>query len=243
MNAARHTSDAVLLAAGRGKRLRPHTDTTPKPLLPVAGRPTLDYLLQQLHEAGISDAILVTHHLSDQIDDYLQTQPWPLTTRSTRQQNMCGTADALLSALSEDNSANLLVSATDYIVDSDFYRNFLEFHSQHDCEISVSLKKMPEHELAARSSVAVDEHMNISRIVEKPAPGEAPSLFSANLIYILPSGFRPYLLEVKPSARGEYEIQDAINRFLQHGGRAKGLVQPEPEEWHPGFLTASDHGN
>lgn len=237
---ARLTTDAVLLAAGRGKRLRPHTDTTPKPLLPVAGRPTLDYLLQHLHGARINDVTLVTHHLSDQIDSYLQTRPWPLTTRTTRQQEMHGTADALLCALPEDNPANLLVSATDYIVDSDFYQNFLNFHSSHDCEISVSLKQPPEHELAGRSSVAVDENMNISRIVEKPAPGEAPSVFSANLIYILPAGFRPYLLDVKPSARGECEIQDAINRYLQQGGRAKGLVQPEPREWHPGLLAAAD---
>lgn len=224
--------DAVLLAAGRGSRLRPHTDATPKPLLPINGRPTLDYLLQQLSDAGIRQTTLVTHHLAEQIDDYLQKQTWPVTTRTLRQSTMKGTADALLTALPLDNPEPLLVSATDYIVDGRFYRDFVAFHNSHDCDISVSLKQLPEHELTLRSSVEVDANMNISRIVEKPAAGEAPSAYSANLLFILPANFRQFVLAVEPSVRGECEIQDAINAFLQQGGRARGLLQVEPEEWH-----------
>ena len=52
---------AVLLAAGRGKRLRPWTDTTPKPLLPVHGRPTLDFTLQAVKLAGIKGPVLAEH--------------------------------------------------------------------------------------------------------------------------------------------------------------------------------------
>lgn len=233
MTEQRQIHEAILLAAGRGSRLRPHTDTTPKPLLPLNGRPSLDYLLEQLSKAGLTRTTLVTHHLSEQIDDYLQTQSWPLATRTARQQTMRGTADALLSALPSDNSEALLVSATDYIVDDHFYQDFVNFHQSHDCEISVSLKQIPPEELALRSSVEIDSNMNISRIVEKPAAGEAPSSYSANLLFILPAGFRQYLMEVKPSVRGECEVQDAINAYLQHGGRAKGLLQPEPVEWHP----------
>ena len=62
---------AVLLAAGRGKRLRPHTDHTPKPLLPINGRPTLDFVLEAVIKAGIERVCLVTHHLEEQIHDYI----------------------------------------------------------------------------------------------------------------------------------------------------------------------------
>jgi len=61
---------AILLAAGRGTRLRPHTDSTPKPLLPVQGAPTLDLYLQSLTAAGVNRLVLVTHYLGEQIDAY-----------------------------------------------------------------------------------------------------------------------------------------------------------------------------
>ena len=62
---------AVVLAAGRGRRLRPHTDHTPKPLLPVNGRPTLDFVLTALARAGVTDLCLVTHYLAGQIQAYV----------------------------------------------------------------------------------------------------------------------------------------------------------------------------
>ena len=238
MTKQRQIADADLLAAGRGSRLRPHTDATPKPLLPINGRPTLDFLLQQLSHAGIRQTTLVTHHLAEQIDDYLQKQTWPIATQTVRQHAMRGTADALLSAMPSDNPEPMLVSATDYIVDGQFYHDFVAFHNSHDCDISVSLKQLPEHELALRSSVQVDADMNISRIVEKPAAGEAPSSYSANLLFVVPANFRQFLLNVKPSVRGECEVQDAINAYLQQGGRARGLMQVEPDEWHPDFNKA-----
>ncbi len=238
MTEQRWVKNSVLLAAGRGSRLRPHTDSTPKPLLPIKGRPSLDYLLEQLSKAGIEQATLVTHHLSEQIDSYLQTQTWPLATRTIRQQSMHGTADALLSALPVDNPEPLLVCATDYIVNDQFYEEFLAFHESHVDGISASLKQLPDHELAARSSVEIDANMAISRIVEKPAAGQAPSNYSANLLYVLPANFRQYLLTVEPSVRGELEIQDAINACLQQGVRARGIVQAEPQEWHPDINQA-----
>src|SRR5512139_1128361 len=56
---------AILLAAGRGKRQRPYTDTTPKPLLPVRGRPTLDYVLTSVKHANVERVCIVTRHLEE----------------------------------------------------------------------------------------------------------------------------------------------------------------------------------
>ena len=61
---------AVLLAAGRGARLKPHTDKTPKPLLPVNGAPTLDLYFSGLATAGVQNVVLVVHHLAEQIKNY-----------------------------------------------------------------------------------------------------------------------------------------------------------------------------
>jgi MurNAc alpha-1-phosphate uridylyltransferase len=62
---------AILLAAGRGKRQRPYTDEIPKPLLPVRGRATLDYVLTAVRRAGIERACLVTRHLEEKIFEFV----------------------------------------------------------------------------------------------------------------------------------------------------------------------------
>jgi len=93
----RAVTGAVLLAAGRGRRLRPYTDTTPKPLLPVAGRPTLDLYSEGLKSAAVSDVVLVAHHLADQIEAYgqqLQSR-YDLRCVLVQQPQLDGTASAL----------------------------------------------------------------------------------------------------------------------------------------------------
>jgi NDP-sugar pyrophosphorylase family protein len=62
---------AMVLAAGRGTRLRPLTDTTPKPLIPVAGRPFLEHILAFLRAGGVEDVVLNLHHLGQRIADHL----------------------------------------------------------------------------------------------------------------------------------------------------------------------------
>src|SRR5439155_820049 len=65
--------DAILLAAGLGTRLRPHTLTTPKPLLPVQGRPILDWTLGALPKS-VDRVVVVTHYLAEQVEQYLRGQ-------------------------------------------------------------------------------------------------------------------------------------------------------------------------
>src|SRR5262245_13608201 len=88
--------DAVIMAAGLGTRLRPHTLTTPKPLLPVRGRPMLDWTLGAL-PAGVDRVIVVVNYLAEQIEDYLRRQTHFKEWSAVRQQQPRGTGDALLS--------------------------------------------------------------------------------------------------------------------------------------------------
>src|SRR6478672_11437243 len=88
--------DAVILAAGLGTRLRPHTETTPKPLLPVRGRPILDWSLGAL-PAVVDRVIVVIHYLGEQIESYLATQKHIPTWEVVRQEQPRGTGDALRS--------------------------------------------------------------------------------------------------------------------------------------------------
>ena len=68
---------AIVLSAGRGERLRPITDTLPKPLVPVAGRALLDHAIDRLEAAGIATVVVNTHHLAGQISAHLAARPGP----------------------------------------------------------------------------------------------------------------------------------------------------------------------
>src|SRR6185436_10432528 len=86
--------DAVILAAGLGTRLRPHTLQTPKPLLPVQGRPILDWTLGALPPA-VDRVLVVVNYLAEQIEGYLRQQTLKKEWLTILQKEPRGTGDAL----------------------------------------------------------------------------------------------------------------------------------------------------
>ena len=87
-------NSAVLLAAGRGKRQRPFTDVTPKPLLQTDGRATLDYVLIAVARAGVERICLVTHYLEEKIRDYVgDGSRWKLNVIFAHQARLRGSGD------------------------------------------------------------------------------------------------------------------------------------------------------
>ena len=226
---------AILLAAGRGKRQRPYTDRTPKPLLPVNCRPTLDYVLKAVERAGIERTCLVTNHLEDQILEYVgDGSRWNLQATFAHQNELRGNGDALLSVPSEwipDES--IMVVATDYILDENSLFELIETHQKQAADITMSLKECPREELSARSSVEVDGNWRVKKIIEKPKLEEILSPYAASIMFIFPPEIWEYLSQVKPSSRGEIELQSAVESMIENGYKAYGVLQPAPEEWDP----------
>src|SRR6185295_14289812 len=85
--------DAIILAAGKGTRLRPHTNTIPKPLLAVQGRPILDWIIGAL--PPVDRLVVVVNYLAEQIEAYLAAQPHVKNWTTVRQEVPRGTGDAL----------------------------------------------------------------------------------------------------------------------------------------------------
>src|SRR5262245_3577473 len=100
--------DAIILAAGKGMRLRPHTLTTPKPLLPVQGRPILDWTLAAL-PGDVKRVVVVVNYLAEQVEAYLKAQTHFTDWIAVRQQEPRGTGDALRSCRGKVNAARFLV--------------------------------------------------------------------------------------------------------------------------------------
>ena len=224
---------AILLAAGRGKRQRPSTDITPKPLLEVNGRATLDYVLCAVAKAGIERVCIVTHHLEEKILEYVgDGSKWNLDVSFAHQNELRGNGDALLSVSREwIPNEPVMVMATDYILEENVLLELVEAHQQRGADITLSLKKCPVEELLLRSSVEVDSHWRVKRIVEKPTPEEILSPFAASVLFILPPRFWGYLPKIQRSPRGEIEMQSAVQMMINDGYQAFGLLQSAPEEW------------
>src|SRR3569832_2192688 len=88
---ATHPQTAMVLAAGLGTRMRPLTDTKPKPLVPVAGKPLLDHVLDRLADAGVERAVVNVHYLAEQIIAHTKSRTTPRVTISDERGLLLGT--------------------------------------------------------------------------------------------------------------------------------------------------------
>ncbi len=109
-----HPDTAVILSAGLGTRMRPLSLTTPKPLLPLAGRPILAHVLERLTDAGVKRVVLNAHYLADQLVEFCAAYPQVTVVREDELQ---GTGGALTAMAAK----NLLPDAPYYVVNGDTY--------------------------------------------------------------------------------------------------------------------------
>lgn len=106
---------AFVLAAGLGTRMRPLTERTPKPLVPVAGRALIDHVLDRIAAAGIVDAVVNVHHLADQIELHLRERRAPRISISDERSRLLDTGGGIVQALPLLGAAPFLVHNSDSI--------------------------------------------------------------------------------------------------------------------------------
>jgi dTDP-glucose pyrophosphorylase len=229
---------AVLLAAGRGKRQRPFTDELPKPLLRVNGRATLDYILRAVSKSGIERVCIVTNHLEEKIFEFVgDGSKWNLDAAFAHQNELRGSGDSLISVPREwIHDEPVMVLATDYILEENTLVDLVSTHHRFGADLTMSLKECPVDELIVRSNVDVDSSGRVKCIIEKPRRDQIMSPYAASIMFIFPAVIWEYLPKIRPSSRGEIEVQDAVQMMIEDGLNAFGLVQPAPREWTPSLV-------
>ncbi len=119
-----------------------------------------------------------------------------------------------------------MVMAGDTAFSFDHIAGLMRFHRTSGADVSLSLKRLPVERLSASSSVAIDAAGRITQIVEKPAPGAAPSDIASAPLYIYPPSLVDYLSRVGLSPRNEYELPDVITMMIDDGLKVMGKVEP-----------------
>ncbi|MDQ3389094.1 MAG: sugar phosphate nucleotidyltransferase, partial [Gemmatimonadota bacterium] len=108
----------VIPLAGKGTRLRPHTHVTPKPLLNVADKPVMAYILDDLRELGVHEAVFITGHLKEKVQAYMEREYPDFDAVYVEQKEQRGTADALV--LAEPHvREEMLIIFVDTLFDAD----------------------------------------------------------------------------------------------------------------------------
>lgn len=161
-------TNALLLAAGVGSRLRPLTDRTPKCLVPVAGKPLLDYWFDALAEAGVHDVLLNTHHLADQVREHIAAvnRRGPLRVIETHEPELLGSAGTVHASRAwMDDADQCLIVYADNLSTVDLPA-LLAFHRSHGDPFSMMLFHASEPQ---RCGIAeLDDDGRIISFVEKP---------------------------------------------------------------------------
>ncbi len=214
---------AIILAAGRGARLHHLTIDRTKAMLPILGKPIVERVMESLTANGLREFTLVVSPDDDEIQPYfLRVCPADIRITFVQQAQSRGMADALRSAASliyED----FILSACDNLVASDQITCLLAaWHSP--LKPNAVLALLPVSAEQIHSTGIVERNGDwVTRIIEKPSPVEAPSRIASLPLYIFPTSLLDYLPAVLLSSRGEYELQDAIQRFIDHPGRVLGV--------------------
>jgi dTDP-glucose pyrophosphorylase len=231
---------AVVLAAGRGTRMGALTAATPKPLLPVGGRPMIEHVLRGFAAAGVRRAVIVTGYLGDAVQAALGGgERLGLELRYCRQEHADGTARALLLAERFVGREPFLLSWGDILVPHVFYAEFLDAFARRPCDAQLAVNAVDDPWRGA--AVYVDADWRVQNIEEKPPRGSSRTGWNNAGVLMLTLLALDYARRLDPSARGEYELPQAIAHMVRDGHvvRAVPVRGPWSDVGTPDDLAAA----
>jgi len=212
----------IIPLAGKGTRLRPHTHLVPKPLLKVAGRPVMDWVMDRLQGLGVEELIFITGHLKEQVEQYARSR-YPIPSRFIEQKVQDGTAGAVNLARPHVRGPVLII-----FVDTVFEAD-LTVINRSDADGIIWAKEVEDYQ---RFGVVVtDAQGYMTRIVEKPST-PISKLANIGLYYIrdveaLWAGIDHVLTSA--ANRGEFFLTDACQHMIERGRR---ILTAEVGGWY-----------
>src|SRR5438046_2616051 len=201
----------IMPVAGKGTRLRPHTHITPKPMLKIAGKPVIDYVMDDLQKLGdVEQVIYITGHLKEKVEEYARAK-CPFDAVFIEQKIQDGTAGAVALAR-EYVDQPVFIIFVDTIFDAD-----LSLVKRVKADGIILVKEVEDYQ---RFGVVVaDAEGNMTRIVEKPS---TPISKRANIGLYYVANWKLLYEGIdwtlsQPKNKGEYYLTDAFQYMIDHG--------------------------
>ena len=225
---------AVILAAGKGTRMRDLTNERPKPMLKVQGRPILEHILLGIKAAGIREIGIVTGFRAEVIEEHFGNgNQWGVRLAYARQIVQDGTGKAAEPAKEFVGSSAFLLTYGDILVKPETYQHMVERF--HDGPFSGVITVTRGQDVTKGAINFFDEAFCLKRLIEKPSPAQLrqlreqgwlkpgdPVWYNAG-IYIFNPGVFEFTAKLRKSPRGEYELTDAISAMVDAGHKLAGL--------------------
>lgn len=210
---------AIILSAGEGSRMRPLTLTKPKTMLPVAGKPIIQYNIESLKANGITDILLIVRYKEEMVRDYFgDGSEFGVNITYKTQKDFLGTANAI--SYGEDFiDDSLIVLNGDIILDDEIINEIIK---KYNYMAPDTLMVLTEVDDPSAFGVVEIEDGNIKSIVEKPKREEAPSNLVNAGIYIFNNDIFDKISKTELSERGEYEITDSLSMQIADGKQVIG---------------------
>jgi glucose-1-phosphate thymidylyltransferase len=216
----------IIPLAGKGTRLRPHTYTTPKPLLKVGGRPVMSYILDDLRKLGVREAVFITGYLKETIEAYVRREYPDFTSHFVEQPVQDGTAGAVKLAepfIDQD----CLIIFVDTLFDAD-----LQMVKSLPADVAGVIWAKEVEDYQRFGVIVADEQGFMKRIVEKPRD-PVSKLANIGLYYIkdwklLFEGINS-VVDGPKSKGGEFYLTDAFQYMIDQGARIKVV---EVQGWY-----------
>jgi dTDP-glucose pyrophosphorylase len=207
-------TQAVLLAAGRGTRMKDLTNDLPKPMLEVQGKPILQHIVEGLRDAGVQRVLIIVGYREDVVRGHFgDGANLGVDIEYTTQVVQDGTGRVVELAKDFTGNAPFLLSYGDILIEPINYRRLVNLG---DAEAIISVKHNPG-EIAKGGAVFVNEKFEMTDLREKPGPGEPTSpWYNAGVYTFRPSIFE-FTARLEKSPRGEYELTDAIRNLALSG--------------------------
>lgn len=206
---------ALILAAGYGTRLRPYTETLPKPLFPINGETVLNRIITRLISAGCTGIIINTHHLHDQMASFINDQSYPIPVLVRYEPAILGTGGAIRNVADFLDNSPFFVINSDIVTDLDLKRVYT-YHCRHNYPVTLVM-----HNYTDFNSVAVDA----SHFIRSFSPGrieDGPKLLAFTGIQVLDKRTLAFI----PENQGVSSIQ-IYQSMLDQGAPVKAYVPDE----------------
>lgn len=217
---------AIILSAGEGTRMRPLTLTKPKTMLPVAGKPIIQYNIEALRDSGVTDILLIVNYKESIVKDYFKDgEDFRVKISYKTQKELLGTANAIEYGKDFVDDTFVVLNG-DIILDSDLIKNILNEYLNHKVDTLMVLKEV---ENPSHFGVVETENNFVKNIVEKPNLKEAPSKLVNTGVYIFNKSIFDKIAKTTKSQRGEYEITDSLTMQISEGQIVRGFETDK--EW------------